>query len=434
MLNFGNEDFLPALEIAKLQHRRWESQRHYVAGNSGFYQHLWDGVPVPNRLQDVSNLPLCDKEMLRESQVTYPPLGNYLAAQSSQLIRVHRTSGTTGQAMNVALTRADAEQTARIGARSYRASGLRPGDLVIHCLNYQMWTGGVTDHLSLEATGATVIPFGIGNSELLIQTVLDLKVDAIQSTPSYPAVLEKTICEYFPGIQPQDLGLRLGLFGGEAGLDNTGFRRRLEETWGYAVRNANYGVSDVFSNFAGQCDKNNDLHFVGHDVLHAEIVDPIDDSVVAWQEGNSGELVLTHLARQAQPLVRFRTNDVVVVTGTDKCACGRTTPRFRVLGRTDDMIVVRGVNVYPSAVGGVINNFPELSGEFRIRLRGKAPYDRLEIEAELLRDVAPSERLAEDIERAIKFNVRASARVNLVPPYNLPRTEGKTQRLIREDP
>ena len=175
-------------------------------------------------------------------------------------------------------------------------------------------------------------------------------------------------------------------------------------------------MSDIFSNFAGQCDKNNDLHFYGHDVLHAEIVDPIDDSVVAWQEGNSGELVLTHLARQAQPLVRFRTNDVVVVTGTN------------------DMVVVRGVNVCPSAVGGVINNFRELSGEFRIRLRGKEPYDRLEIEVELLRDVAPSDLLVEDIERAIKFNVRASARVILVLPYHLPRTEGKTQRLIREDP
>ena len=371
--------------------------------------------------------------MLRTSQADSPPFGDYLAADSNQIVRLHRTSGTTGQPMNVAQTHADADQTARIGARSHRAAGLRPKHLVIHCLNYQMWMGGVSDHLSLEATGATVVPFGVGNSELLIRTVLDLHVHAIHSTPSYPAVLERTIAERFDSLSPRDLGLQLALFGGEAGLDNEGFRGRLEEVWGYQVRNANYGASDVFSNFAGQCEQNNDLHFVGHDILYAEIIEPQSGDVVEWRDGNVGELVVTHLAREAQPLVRFRTNDSIVITGTGPCECGRTTPRFRVLGRTDDMIVIRGVNVYPSAVSGVIHEFGELSGEFRIRLIGPGPYDRLNIEAELARGIKPSEQLAVRLDNAVRSTLRTSANITLVAANSLPRSEGKTRHLIRED-
>ena len=206
---------------------------------------------------------------------------------------------------------------------------------------------------------------------MLIRTILDLRVAAIHCTPSYPAALERTLAEHVPGLAPRDLGLRLGLFGGEAGLDNPSFRARLEQVWGFTARNANYGVSDVFSNFASQCWADNDLHFLGEDVLHAELIEPESGDPVPWREGARGELVLTHLLREAQPLVRFRTGDVIAVTGTGACACGRRAPRFRVLGRSDDMVVVRGVNVFPSAVGGVIGGFDALSGEFRIRLSGR---------------------------------------------------------------
>lgn len=246
--SLSQAEYLSAAKVAQLRQKRWEIQLRYVSKHSLFFQRLWDEIQAPINLEDLPTLPLCDKRMLRESQKISPPFGEYLAANISDVVRFHRTSGSTGQAINIAQSALDAEQTARVGGRSLRAAGLKPTDTVIHCLNYQMWMGGVTDHLSLEATGATVIPFGVGNSKLLIQTVLDLQVDAIHSTPSYPAVLEQTISEHFPNFSPRDLKLRLGLFGGEAGLDNVGFRRRLEETWGYAARNANYGVSDVFSN------------------------------------------------------------------------------------------------------------------------------------------------------------------------------------------
>ena len=420
-------------DIAALKQERWRAQRAYVMERSPFFSRLWANRPVPDRLEDLPALPFCDKGMLRESQAAHPPFGDYLAAAPERVRRLHRTSGTTGQAMNIAQTEADAAQTAEVGARSFRLAGLRPGTLAVHCLNYQMWMGGVSDHLALEAAGATVIPFGVGDSALLVRTILDLKVRAIHCTPSYPAALERTIADEFPGLAPRDLGLKLAFFGGEAGLDNPSFRERLESVWGFGARNANYGVSDVFSNFASQCEANHDLHFLGEDVLHAELIEPESGNPVPWREGESGELVLTHLAREAQPLVRFRTNDVIAITGTGACACGREATRFRVLGRSDDMVVVRGINVFPTAVGGVIGGFDTLSGEFRIRLKGSGPYDRLPVEAELAGGAEASDALAGHVEEAIKSKVRASASVTLLPPASMPRTGGKTKRLIREE-
>ena len=427
------EGSAPLEEIAALRQERWRVQRAYVMERSPFLSRLWAGQRVPERLEDLPALPFCDKGMLRESQAAHPPFGDYLAAAPERVVRLHRTSGTTGQAMNIAQTQADAAQTAEVGARSFRTAGLTPGTLAVHCLNYQMWMGGVSDHLALEAAGATVVPFGVGDSTLLVRTILDLKVGAIHCTPSYPAALERTIAEHFPGLAPRDLGLRLALFGGEAGLDEPSFRARLEAVWGFAPRNANYGISDVFSNFASQCAANNDLHFLGHDVLYAELIEPESGDVVPWREGASGELVLTHLAREAQPLVRFRTNDVIAITGEGTCACGREATRFRVLGRSDDMVVVRGINVFPAAVGGVVGGFDALSGEFRIRLKGRGPYDRLPVEAELAEGAETSDALVGHVEEAIKSKVRASASVTLLPAASMPRTDGKTQRLIRED-
>ena len=420
-------------DIAALRQERWRVQRAYVIERSPFLARLWAGQRVPERLEDLPALPFCDKGKLRESQTAHPPFGDYLAAAPERVVRLHRTSGTTGQAMNIAQTKADAAQTAEVGARSFRTAGLTPGTLTVHCLNYQMWMGGVSDHLALEAAGATVIPFGVGDSALLVRTILDLKIAAIHCTPSYPAALERTIAEQFPGLAPRDLGLRLALFGGEAGLDEPSFRARLEAVWGFAPRNANYGISDVFSNFASQCAANNDLHFLGDDVLHAELIEPESGDVVPWREGASGELVLTHLAREAQPLVRFRTNDVIAITGEGACACGREATRFRVLGRSDDMVVVRGINVFPTAVGGVIGGFDALSGEFRICLKGGGPYDRLPVEVELAAGAESSGALALSVEDAIKATLRASASVTMLPAASMPRTGGKTKRLIRED-
>jgi phenylacetate-CoA ligase len=427
-------DFADLGDLAAHRQMLWERQRGHVGAHSALFRRLWAGKAPPARLEALAELPFSDKEMLRESQRAVPPFGDYLAADPSRIVRVHRTSGTTGTAMNLALSAKDAHETARVGARAQGAGGLGPGHRVVHCLNYRMWMGGFTDHTTLEATGAAVVPFGVGETRLLIRTIQELGITAISCTPSYPAVLERVIAQEFPGLSPRDLGLKLALFGGEAGLDDADFRRRLETTWGFAVRNANYGVSDVFCNFAGQSEVDNDLHFVGLDVLHPELIEPETGAVLPWREGERGELVLTHVSRECQPLVRFRTGDVIVLTGTGRAACGRSAPRFRVVGRSDDMIVVRGLNAFPTQVAAILNRFPALSGEYRIVLEGVGPYDHLPVEAEIAEGPGPArEGLAREVEAAIKRDLGMSAVVRLLPFAALPRSEGKTRRVIRKD-
>ena len=422
-------DFAPLDELAAHRQWLWERQRSYVAESSDLHRTLWRGIDVPERLDDLARLPLVDKDLLRASQREHPPFGSYLAASAADVRRVHRTGGTTGEAMNLALSTEDAEETAEIGARAQRASGLGPGDVVIHCLNYQLWMGGFTDHTTLEATGATVVPFGVGNPQLLVRTIRELRATAISCTPSYPAVLEQVLAEQ--GVSPRDLGLRLGLFGGEAALDVPGFRSRLEQTWGFAARNSNYGVTDIMCNFAGQCQEQDALHFMAMDVLHPELVDA-DGAFLPWESGVSGELVLTHMARDCQPLVRFRTGDIVTLESVEQCRCGRTAPRLRVTGRADDMVVVRGVNVFPTSVAALVTADPALSGEYRIVLRGDGPYDRLPLEVERARgvDEAP-EDIRVRVEAAARADLRVTAEVSVLDFGALPRTEGKTRRVVR---
>jgi len=421
--------------LAAHRQARWERQRDYLQGASAFYRRIWGGGLPPLRLDAFADLPFTDKEMLRESQRSRPPFGDYLAAPVTRIARVHRTAGTTGTAMNLALSARDAEETAIVGARAQSASGLGPGHRVVHCLNYRMWMGGFTDHTTLEATGATVVPFGVGETQLLIRTIRELGITAISCTPSYLAVLERVIAEHFAGLKPRDLGLKLGLFGGEAGVDDPEFRRRIETVWGLAVRNANYGVSDVFCNFAGQTAEDGDLHFMALDVLHPELIEPDSGRLLPWRAGERGELVLTHVSRECQPLVRFRTGDVILLTGTRPAACGRTAPRFRVIGRSDDMVVVRGLNAFPTQVAAVLNREAALSGEYRIVLDGPGPYDLLPVEAELAEAAAeaPPTGLAEGLAAAIKRELGLTARVTLLPFGSLPRTDGKTRRVIRKD-
>jgi len=413
------------------QQELWKAQRHYVVSNSDFYRKLWKGKQPPENLTDLPTLPLSDKAQLRLSQADYPPFGNYLACDPAKVVRMHRTSGTTGQAMNLALSARDCEVTETVGGRSQRSAGLTPDHSVIHCLNYQMWMGGVTDHLTLEQTGAMVVPFGVGATELLIQTILETGINAISCTPSYPAVLEQVLGQHFPELDPRDLGLKLGLFGGEAGLDDPVFRNRIRDTWGMEPRNANYGVSDVMSNFAAQCEHDTRLHFLAGDVLFPEIIDPETAAPLPLEAGIEGELVLSHLQRDCQPLVRFRSGDIIAVDDTSPCQCGHAGIRFRVVGRSDDMVVVRGVNVFPSMVAAVVNGFAGLSGNYRIVLENKPPYDLLPISVELTAAVNNEQGLADSIENAIKRALGASARVTILPPDSFELTEGKTKRVVR---
>ncbi len=418
-------------ELIPYQQNCWEHQREYVFRRSNFFRALWRGRKAPENLVDLPRLPLSDKAQLRLSQAENPPFGDYLAAGTAQATRLHRTSGTTGQAMNLLMSARDCEITECVGARSHRAAGLKPGHRVVHCLNYQMWMGGVTDHLTLERAGATVVPFGVGSTELLVRTIREIGIDAISCTPSFPAVLERVLAERFTGLEPRDLGLKLGLFGGEPGLDDRVLRERIRNTWGMEPRNANYGVSDVFSNFAAQCEHDYRLHFLAGDVLYPEVIEPESGDPLPLHDGTEGELVLTHLVRDCQPLVRFRTGDIIAIDTTEPCECGRKGMRFRVVGRADDMVVVRGLNLFPTMIAAVVNGFDALSGDYRIPLDRPPPYDRLPLRVELADSSLTDGALARRIERAIKTQLGASASVELVPAGTFPVTEGKTRRVIR---
>ncbi len=424
-------EFLPLTELASVQQGAWQKQRDYVIGQSAFYQDIWAGTDLPVDLKDLPSFPLCSKAELRISQDNHPPYGNYLAASPDKINRMHRTSGTTGQAMNLALSAKDSHTTEQVGGRSHKAAGLTSKHTVVHCLNYQMWMGGVTDHLTLEKTGATVVPFGVGSTELLIQSILSVGINAISCTPSYPAVLKRVLEEKFPKIKPRDLGLKLGLFGGEPGLDDPSFRKRLADVWGMEARNANYGVSDVFSNFAAQCVHDTHLHFMAGDVLFPELIDPETTASLPIKEGQKGELVLTHLERECQPLVRFRTGDIISIMDTKPCRCGRTGFRFRVVGRSDDMIVVRGLNMFPTMVAAIFGEIDALSGNYRIILEAPPPYDVLPVQVELAKGQQATSQLSETIEQNIKKKLGASAKIILLPFGSLPVTEGKTKRVVR---
>ena len=424
---------LPEKEIRDLQEKLWEQQWDYVRSTSAFYKEKL-GVADDRKitLHDLEALPFTEKEEVRRSQEESYQFGNYIACGNENVVRVHRTSGTTGRPLQLANSRRDVDLIAVVGGRAQFSAGLRSTDRVVHCLNYCQWTGGVTDHMTLEEAGAAVVPFGVGNTKLLLDTITDLGVTAISCTPSYPALLEKLLRA--EGKNPRDLKLRLGLFGGEAGLDNLEFRTSMEDIWGFSVRNANYGMSEVLSNFASQCDYSNDLHFHGADALFIEILDAQNRSQ-SIQEGTTGELVCTHLAKECQPLVRFKTRDVITVTGTGPCECGRTGFRFRVTGRTDDMFNVRGINIFPSAVQKAIFSRPDLSsGQFRIVLEGAGPWDRIRVRAEAAAGLGEEayEYARTALETAIRTFAGATADVTMLPIDSLPRTDGKTALIERK--
>ena len=422
-------------QVRRHQDGLWSPQWDYLRSMSTFYRgKLSRWIDRQVTLDSLQELPFTEKDELRISQEATAPFGDYVACGEAGVSRLHRTSGTTGRPLILANSAADAYRIARVGARSMWAAGLRPTDRVVHCLNYCMWTGGFTDHTILEATGATVVPFGVGNTRLLIDSIVNLGINAISCTPSYPGLIEQVLRES-TDLRPRDLKLTLGLFGGEAGLDNLDLRNAMEEKWGFRIRNANFGLSEVLSILGGQTDWTNDLLYHASDVVFAEIVDPATLQRLPIEEGTVGELVCTHLQKECQPLVRYRTRDVVTVTGVDRGPDGRTAWRFRVTGRTDDMFNVRGINVFPSAVRVAVESLPQwASGIFRIVLKGDGPYDRITMTVEAAQGLPAADwpKAREQVEAAIRTRVGSTADVTMVPFEHFPRTEGKTRWVEKE--
>lgn len=368
------------------------------------------------RLQDLRLLPFTTKEELRESQAADPPYGDFACADAVEIARVHLSSGTTGKPLVLGYTEKDLRTSAQIGARAFWGSGARPDDVVLHCLSYGFYTGGMSDHTAMEATGATVVPVGLGQSSRLLELWSDLRPTAIFSTLTYPLYLAEAAGEQ--GIEPLALGLRKLIVTGEPGGQLSATRRRLQELWGAPVGDS-YGLSDVWGTLAGECEEHDGLHFCGQGGTLVELVDPESGEPAEIEPGAQGELVFTHLDREASPVLRFRSRDVATVVDVE-CRCGRTGFRFRVVGRSDDMFRVRGVNVFPSAV------------EELLRERG---LDRFAIVLERFPVEPPVAILVEGVDgREEEVAEAVRARLNftcVVRGAVLPRVEAKAKRLYR---
>ena len=384
--------------------------------------------PLAGRVRgaaDLPALPFTTKEELRESQRAQPPFGAHLCASPERLVRIHVTSGTTGDPVAIGLTRRDHEANSAIGAEAFRIAGVGRSLTIAHCLNYALYAGGIADHMALEAAGATVVPVGVGQSLRLLELIPQLGITAIFGTLSFPSYLAERAEE--AGVEPRSLGLRHLVTAGEPGAGLAALRRRIEATWGCPVRDT-FGMSDVWSTMGGDCGEGEGLHLAtdGHAVL--EVVDPESARPLALEDGAVGELVWTHLRREASPLLRYRSRDLARIF-TAPCACGRSSVRVHIQGRVDDRLRIRGVNVYPSAIGALLARTPAL-GRWQVVVNGDPiePPVRLEVEAEASAE-ADLPRVAEELRRRLG----ATFEVIRLDPGSLPVEEHKTP-LVRRLP
>jgi phenylacetate-CoA ligase len=409
---------------------RLENQLAYTISKSDFYKKKFHNIELQKLIKEFDKLPFTTKKELLEDQEMNVPFGSNLCVDLSCLSRIHKTSGTTNKPLIIALTKNDIKHTIEVGKSCFTESELRPDDIVFHCLNYNMWAGGYTDHQSLEETGATVVPFGVGNTTNLVQTMLLMKATAIHCTPSYLSKIEQVLNEEF-GMIPRDLHLRLGLLGAESGLQNPNFRKSIEDKWGFKAMNANYGMSEVLSMVASECTEQNGLHFRASDKLLVELIDQHSGELLSFKEGMVGELVLTNICKEAQPLIRYRTGDVIKIIKKE-CSCSKGSFIFEVVGRSDDLLVIKGLNVFVSSIENVISEFyGEISNVFNILISKDDPIEEITIRIEKLKEFIDEENFINKIQTTMKNRLNIHINVEIVNKDSIERTEGKSKKLLR---
>lgn len=395
-----------------------------VSKRSKFYEALYANKPFLK----FSDLPFINKKMLIEDQQKNPPFGSNVCVDRKEIVRMHRTSGTSSKPLLLVLTENDVENVVLAGKRAFITAGMDKEDIVFNCMNYCMWMGGFMDHMSIEKTGATAVPYGVGHTENLISMLLDIDSPSIHATPSYLNVIKKVLQEKFHKT-PKELGLKKGFFGGEAGMDDESFRSKIEDEWGIAAINANYGMSEAVSIMGAECRERDGLHFTAGDLLYVELISTEGDSneKVDIKSGAVGELVVTTLKKEAQPLIRYRTGDIIEIISTDACHCGEESFRYKVIGRRDDMLVVRGINFYPELLRPIISNFPQCSGNYTIKVPDTNPIDRIKIIIEVQEN--NNDNLEDLIQRDIRNKLFISPVIELV--NEIKRTNNKLRMIER---
>jgi phenylacetate-CoA ligase len=401
-----------------------EAYRRQVARlfeRSGFYREKLSraGFVSPQAaggLADIASLPFTEKDELRQSQAAHPPLGSHAALDLASIARIYSTSGTSGTPLYIPLSKADAEDWREIGRDTYSKNGLQAGERVVTTFGAGPFVAGAS-LVAIEAIGVSHIPTGVGNTDKVLAALRQLRPQALTCTPSYGLYLAERLAG-------EKTSLERIIVGGEPGGGEESFRRKLESAFGAKVYEI-MGIGDIAASLWGECEAQAGMHFSGGGRIHVELIDPDTGKPVEMKDGAKGELVYTHLRREAAPLLRFRSRDHAQLW-VSRCSCGRDSLRVKCIGRTDDMLIVRGVNVFPAAVREVVARFqPGVTGAILIRprRRGVKQEPPLPVLVEGKDDAALKESISTEIRNVLTF----TAEVRLVPPQSLPRTEYKSK-------
>jgi phenylacetate-CoA ligase len=421
---------LPWAEQLALDDASYRTQLAYLFDRSAFYREKLAGAGFASAsaaggLADIAQLPLTDKRELRATCTPDNPIGTHLCATPSEIARIYSTSGTTGAPSYVPLTAGDLDNWVTASARSYAASGVAAGQRIVSTYDAGPFVAGAA-LAAFDRIGLCHIPVGTGHTERLMLAVELLRPEAVVLTPSYAAHLVEWAAER--SVDLRGSSVERILVAGEPGGGEQAFRAKLEEGWGARVTEA-MGIGDIGVSLWGECEEQDGMHLGARGFVHAELIDPETAVALELEDGASGELVLTHLRHRAAPLLRFRTRDHVEVR-TSPCPCGRTGPRVRCIGRTDDMLIVRGVNVFPSAVREVVSAFaPEVSGHILVKPQapGVKQEPPLPVRVELARGATAEAALAEAIRDRLRNVLVVQTRVELVPWGSLRRSEYKSK-------
>ena len=376
-------------------------------------------------LDDLRKIPFAVKDDLRQS---FPK--GLLAVDMEQVVRIHSSSGTTGIPTVIYYTREDLDAWTDILARSIVATGCTPKDVFQNMMSYGLFTGGLGLHYGAERVGMTVIPIGGGNTRRQIQVMKDFKTSTLHVTPSYLLHIHSALGEY--DTKPSDLFLKRAFLGAEPYSENT--RLKLEDLYGMDCYNS-YGLSEMNGpGVAFECVYKQDMH-LWEDAYILEIIDPATGEPLP--DGETGEVVLTNLTRTALPLLRYRTRDLAFVH-PEPCPCGRTHRRLsRIQGRTDDMLIVNGVNVFPSQIEEVIMSVPEVGTNYQIHLTKSGSLDKLTVKVEIYSkmftgDLSALDALKGKIKDKLRASITINAHIELHEPGALPVFEGKAKRVVDE--
>ncbi|WP_305824057.1 phenylacetate--CoA ligase PaaK [Massilia brevitalea] len=419
----ASRDELQALQLERLQ---WSLQHAY--DKVPHYRKAFDEAGVhPSDLKslgDLARFPFTDKKTLRDNY----PFGMF-AVPREQVVRVHASSGTTGRPTVVGYTQKDINTWADVVARSIRAAGGRPGDMVHVAYGYGLFTGGLGAHYGAERLGCTVVPMSGGQTEKQVQLICDFKPSVIMVTPSYML----NIVEEFKrqGLDPAQSSLKVGIFGAEPWTN--AMRATIEEAAGIDAVDI-YGLSEVMGpGVASECIESKDGPVIWEDHFYPEIIDP--DTGEVLPDGEEGELVFTSLSKEALPIIRYRTRDLTRLLPPTSRAMRRMG---RITGRSDDMLIIRGVNVFPSQIEELVLKMPALAPQYQLVVARDGHLDTLEVFGELKEHgMAPGDvdALCKELQHCIKTYVGVSTRVTLTPPMGIERTlTGKARRVVDKRP